>query len=125
MDPEWKLETLLTHFAEDRAAFQGAVVPPLFKNSLFTFESWEAIDRAFDDRANTPIYSRGYNPTVGMTEAKLAKVVGGERAKLFGSGMAAIAAAVLHCNRRHAPLYGHGMPCPYGGGIAPCPFVRA
>ncbi len=96
MDTEWKLETLLAHFAEDRAAFQGAVVPPLFQNSLFTFESWEAIDRAFDDRANTPIYSRGHNPTVGMTEAKIAKLVGGERAKLFGSGMAAITAAVLH-----------------------------
>jgi cystathionine beta-lyase/cystathionine gamma-synthase len=91
------LATLLAHYAEDRAAYQGAVVPPLFQNSLFTFESWEAIDRAFDDRANTSIYTRGHNPTVRMVEDKLAVLAGGERAKLFASGMAAIAAAVLHC----------------------------
>ena len=90
------IETLLAHFAEDRAAYHGAVVPPLFQNSLFTFESWEAIDKAFDDRANTPIYSRGVNPTVRMVEEKIARLAGGARAKLFGSGMAAISAAVLH-----------------------------
>ena len=90
------IETLLAHFAEDRAAYEGAVVPPLFQNSLFTFESWEAIDEAFEDRANTPIYSRGVNPTVRMVEEKLARLAGGARAKLFGSGMAAISAAVLH-----------------------------
>ncbi len=93
------LETHLSHFAENRPAFDGAVVPPIFQNSLFTFESWDEIDRAFDDRANTPIYSRGVNPTVRMVEEKLAKLAGAERAKLFGSGMAAISAAVMHCLR--------------------------
>ena len=93
---EPNIETLLAHYAEDRATHQGAVVPPLYLNSLFTFESWEAIDKAFDDRVNTAIYSRGKNPTVSLAEAKIAKVAGGERAKLFGSGMAAISAAVLH-----------------------------
>jgi cystathionine beta-lyase/cystathionine gamma-synthase len=36
------------------------------------------------------------NPTVRLAEAKIARLAGGERAKLFGSGMAAITAAVLH-----------------------------
>lgn len=96
MNKDVHLETLLAHYAEDRAAYEGAVVPPIFQNSLFTFESWDAIDRAFDDRVNTPIYSRGKNPTVSMVEEKIARLAGGERAKLFGSGMAAITASVLH-----------------------------
>jgi cystathionine beta-lyase len=93
---EFNPSTMLAHYAEDRAAHTGAVVPPLFQNSLFTFESWEAIDDAFSDPANRCIYSRGNNPSVVMAEKKIARLAGGERAKLFGSGMAAISAAILH-----------------------------
>jgi len=96
MDRNKDIETLLAHFAEDRSGYRGAVVPPIFQNSLFTFESWEAIDRAFDDRVENPIYSRGTNPSVRLVEDKLAALAGGERARLFSSGMAAITAAILH-----------------------------
>jgi len=96
MDPDLNIETLLMHYAEKRKDYHGAVVPPIFQNSLFTFEDWDAIDSAFDDRTGTPIYSRGVNPTVSLVEEKIAKIAGGERARLFGSGMAAISAAVLH-----------------------------
>ena len=90
------IATMLAHYAEDRAAHCGAVVPPIFQNSLFTFESWEAIDEAFSDQDNHCIYSRGNNPSVLLAEKKIAKLAGGERAKLFGSGMAAVSAALLH-----------------------------
>lgn len=90
------IETILAHLGEDRARYEGAVVPPIFQNSLFTFESWEAIDAAFDDRYESFIYTRGRNPSVDMAEQKIAALAGGERALLFGSGMAAISAAVLH-----------------------------
>ncbi|MDX2245621.1 MAG: PLP-dependent aspartate aminotransferase family protein [Bacteroidia bacterium] len=90
------IETILAHLAEDRARYEGAVVPPIFQNSLFTFESWEAIDKAFDDRYESFIYTRGRNPSVDMAEQKIAALAGGERALLFASGMAAISAAVLH-----------------------------
>ena len=93
---EFNMETMLAHYAEDRAAHCGAVVPPIFQNSLFTFESWDAIDEAFSDQDNHCIYSRGNNPSVLLAEKKIAKLAGGERAKLFGSGMAAISAALLH-----------------------------
>ena len=89
-------DTQMVHAGEDRSAYHGAVVPPIFQNSLFTFESWQAIDQAFDDRTNSYIYSRGQNPTVSVAEEKLARLAGGERAKLFASGMAAISAAILH-----------------------------
>ena len=45
--PERRPETDLMHHGEDRARYHGAVVPPLFQNSLFTFEDWDAIDAAF------------------------------------------------------------------------------
>lgn len=92
-----KIETDLSHHGEDRGAFAGAVVPPIFQNSLFTYESWEAISEAFDKRTESFIYSRGNNPTVKIAQEKIAKLAGGERAILFASGMAAISAAVLHC----------------------------
>lgn len=94
---DWSIETMLSHYAENRDEYKGAVVPPVYQNSLFTFENWDAIDAAFDDRVNQNIYSRANNPTVTIAEQKLAKLAGGERAKLFASGMAAITAAILHC----------------------------
>lgn len=89
--------TILTHDKKDGRKYHGAVVPPIFQNSLFTFDSWEDIDEAFSNRTTTPIYSRGINPTVQMAEEKIAKLARGQKAKLFGSGMAAITAAVMSC----------------------------
>lgn len=91
-----EIETVLAHHAEDRLAYHGAVVPPIFQNSLFTFKDWEAIDEAFDNRIDRYIYSRGKNPTVKMVEEKIAVMAGGEKAQLFPSGMAAITATCMH-----------------------------
>lgn len=74
----------------------GAVVPPIYQNSLFTFSTWEEIEQAFEDKANNPIYTRGVNPTVRFVEEKLATLAKGEKAKLFASGMAAVSASLLH-----------------------------
>ena len=91
-----KIKTLLAHDGKTQHPL-GAVVPPIFQNSLFTFEDWEGIDAAFDERTNSYIYARGNNPTVEKVEEKLAALAQGEKAKLFPSGMAAISAAVLSC----------------------------
>lgn len=89
-------ETLVGHLGEERKNNRGAVVPPIYQNSLFTFEDWDSIDRAFDDRLNSCIYTRGQNPTVLAAEKKIAALAGGEKARLFASGMAAVSAAALH-----------------------------
>lgn len=89
-------ETIVAHLGEDRAAHHGAVVPPLYQNSLFTFESAEAIDEAFENFNESYIYTRGNNPTVEILEKKIAALEGGERAKMFTSGMAAISASIMH-----------------------------
>ncbi len=89
------IETMLSHYGEDRSQYHGAVVPPIFQTSLFTFENMEAISQAF----NTPgsyLYTRGMNPTVEVAEKKIAYLEGGERAKLFASGMGAITASILN-----------------------------
>ena len=92
-----KIETQLAHLGEDRTAYEGAVVPPIFQNSLFTFRDWDTISEAYNKRTDSYIYSRGNNPTVNIAQEKIAELAGGEKALLFGSGMAAIAAAVMHC----------------------------
>lgn len=97
MDKNLELETLMMHLGEDREKYSGAVVPPIYQNSLFTFPSWEAIDEAFDNPKENNIYTRGNNPSVTMVEAKIAAMAGGEKAKLFASGMGAISSAILHC----------------------------
>ena len=75
----------------------GSVVPPIYQNSLFTFDSWDDIDRAFDHKNSAHIYTRLMNPTVEVAEKKIAALCRGEKAKLCASGMAAITSAILHC----------------------------
>ncbi len=93
------IETFLSHDGK-KAHSKGAVVPPIYQNSLFTMKDWDDVDKTFDDRVNNYIYTRGNNPSVRIVEEKLAKISGGESAKLFGSGMAAISASILSCIKK-------------------------
>ena len=68
-------ETILTH--DEHCPYEGAAVPPIFQNSLFTFESWEAIDEAFSNRLEKFIYTRVKNPTVKEAQKKIAAIAGG------------------------------------------------
>ena len=90
-----KTGTILCH---DHEKFtHGPVVPPIYQNSLFTFENWDAIDNAFDAKAESFLYSRLLNPTVQVAEKKIAEICSGEKAKLCASGIAAVTSAILHC----------------------------
>lgn len=91
------IETIISHYGEEREKHNGAVVPPIYQNTLFTFENWDAIDNAFSDPINNSIYTRGNNPSVSMVEKKIAKLAGGEKARLFASGMGAISSAIMSC----------------------------
>lgn len=84
--------TLLAH---DERFPDGAVVPPIYQTSLFTFANYQEMADTFAGRSKQPIYSRGNNPTVMEFEAKLAALEGAEAARGFSSGMAAISATVL------------------------------
>lgn len=84
-----------TIVAHDEAFPAGAVVPPIYQTSLFTFGCYQELEDAMAGRTRRPIYSRGDNPTVQGFEAKAAALEGAEAARAFASGMAAISAAVL------------------------------
>ena len=90
-------DTLLQHLGEDQK-IQGAVVPPLFLNSLFVFDTQAEFTKAALDPLNHPhFYSRLGNPTVHLAEQKIAMLEGTEQCKLVSSGMAAITCAVMSC----------------------------
>ncbi|MEE4299121.1 MAG: aminotransferase class I/II-fold pyridoxal phosphate-dependent enzyme [Pseudomonadales bacterium] len=91
----WRPETRLNHDGEHADRVHGAVIPPLYQNSTHVFDSWDALDAAFEDRTGTAVYGRQRNPTVAAAEAQLAALAGAERARLFGSGMGAISSALL------------------------------
>jgi cystathionine beta-lyase len=88
-------ETLCAHAGDDPDRFLGAPVPPLYQNSLFTSPDAER----FLARGQAPDrydYTRTSNPTTDVLERKLAALERTEAARCFGSGMAAVAAAVFH-----------------------------
>jgi methionine-gamma-lyase len=82
---------------------KGAHIPPIYQTSTFTFADMESVERWAEGETDSYIYSRGGNPAREALAAKLvalesydmgtaAAEVGGE---IFGSGMAAITAALM------------------------------
>lgn len=80
---------------EDHAAQYGALAPPIYQTSLFTFPTLERFSEAMRDERSHYVYSRGLNPTVKLLEDKLAALERGDMAKAFGSGMGAISATLM------------------------------
>ncbi|MEZ0118563.1 UNVERIFIED_ORG: cystathionine beta-lyase/cystathionine gamma-synthase [Heyndrickxia coagulans] len=97
------------NYEEGREDFHGAVVPPVFGNTLFTFRTFENLAAADNDLAHHYVYRRGPNPTVEVAERKLAALERGEACRLFGSRMAAISAALLNSLKQgdHLLVIGH------------------
>ena len=91
-DPQWSDDTLLVH---DERHAEGAVAPPIYQTSLFTFESYQAMVERFRGDSDQPVYSRVDNPTVSVLLQKMCLIEGGERALAFSSGIAAISNAIL------------------------------
>lgn len=97
MNKDQSGDSLYTKVAHDPydTRHHGAINVPVYQNSLFAFETHEEFDLAMQNVLGHHVYSRGNNPTVRNLEGKLAEMEGGEDAKCFASGMAAITAAVL------------------------------
>ncbi|MBK9657783.1 MAG: aminotransferase class I/II-fold pyridoxal phosphate-dependent enzyme [Rhodanobacteraceae bacterium] len=89
------LSYILNHLGEDRESQRGAVTPPIFETSNFAFPTVAAMRAAGQDELNNAFYTRGNNPTVEILRRKLAALERTEDALVFGSGAAAVAAAVL------------------------------
>jgi len=91
-------EWICTHLGDDYEEYKGAVIPPIFQNSLHIFPAVE-VKEAYDHKPGEGQYSYGRvsNPTVEIVEKKIAALERGDAAKCFGSGMAAISSALLAC----------------------------
>lgn len=105
--PDWRAtdpETMLQHLGEDDHVL-GAVVPPIFQNSLFVFDTWDAFRSAMDAQSDPAaigapsIYSRMNNPTLDLVGHKLAALEETECGRFFASGMAAISACIMASTR--------------------------
>lgn len=85
------IEDILAHEGDDYAKFHGAVIPPIYQNSLFVLPtSGNGIPE------HPYVYTRVSNPTVEVVEKKLAALEHGGDALCFSSGMAAISSAIMY-----------------------------
>ncbi len=94
-DADFNVERILNHTGEEDKPF-GAVVPPIYQNSLFLHKTTEELFAAMQTDWEGPpfVYSKIANPTVSVVEKKMAALEGTERAKIFGSGIGAISSAL-------------------------------
>ena len=69
--------------------------PDICQTSNFYFSSYEDFIEKSKDEKNNYIYTRGSNPTTIQLEKMLANLVGGEKCKVFSSGMGAISSTLL------------------------------
>ena len=92
------IATQFVHAGERRAVPLGvSAVTPIYATSAFVYERMEDVDRIVEGETNGYVYSRYGNPTVAALEEALATLENGKFAFCFGSGMAALHAALLAC----------------------------
>src|SRR5688500_21593 len=91
-------ETELLHLGDNRSEAHGAINPPVYRASLFSFPSYQA----FLDARSTPpaphaphLYSRVSHPTRQPLETKIAFLEQSNHAFALSSGMSAISVALL------------------------------
>ncbi len=116
-----RLDSLAVHAGRDDFRALGVHAPPLDLSTTYPFESLGAAVGSLDammagqapTEAGGAVYSRLHAPTVARFEAGLAALEGTDASVAFGSGMAAITAAVLAAaadGKRHVvgvrPIYG-------------------
>ncbi len=93
-DTKWSLTTRLVHEGERGARTAGTPTSmPIYATATYIHPSAQELDQAFSDGGL--VYGRYGNPTVNGFEAAVALLEGGVGAVAFGSGMAALHAAIL------------------------------
>lgn len=88
--------TELIHVGEDRLPRAEPVNVPIYQTTTFLFESADEVLRYQQGKATEKfLYSRYANPTVVVTEQKIAALDGAEAALVFASGMAAASSLLM------------------------------
>lgn len=92
------ITTRFVHAGERREAPAGVPAStPIYASSSFIYDRVEEIDRIVDGETTGYVYSRYGNPTVAAFEDAMASIENGKYALAYGSGMAALHAALLAC----------------------------
>lgn len=95
---EYSIDTKLVHAGERQEKPIGnPVATPVYATATYTYDSMAEMDAAFAGEGGDYIYSRYGNPTTAALETALAETENGKIAVAFGSGMAAIHAALFAC----------------------------
>jgi cystathionine gamma-synthase/methionine-gamma-lyase len=93
--PTWSLLTRLIHAGERAASPPGRpTATPIYTTATYIYPDAAALDDAFGSGQGY-VYARYGNPTVSQLESVMATAEGGVGAVAFGSGMAALHAAIL------------------------------
>ena len=87
--------TKAIHAGEESLPKTGPLIPPIYQNSTFQFETAEECVAAFTDEDSGYVYTRWGNPTQSVLESKIAVLECGEAALATSSGMAAVSTALL------------------------------
>jgi len=76
------------------------VTTPIYHSASYVYDDLETLDRVFAGTHHGPVYARYGNPTNSALEVAVAALEDGEAALSYGSGMAAIHAALLAAGAR-------------------------
>jgi cystathionine beta-lyase/cystathionine gamma-synthase len=88
--------TRVVHSGEGKPRGQWSPVStPIYSTVGYRYESMDELDAVFGGKKAGYVYTRFENPTVAAFEEAMAVLEGGEAAQAYGSGMAAVHAALL------------------------------
>ena len=82
--------TRAIHTGTENGTENGALVPPVYMTSTFTFDNAEQGAALFAGEEQGHFYSRISNPTLSLLEETIASLEGAEAAMSAASGMGAI-----------------------------------
>jgi len=87
---DYDFSTRAIHHGYDPQSHQGALNPPIYMTSTFTFDTAESGGAMFAGEKEGHFYSRISNPTLDHLEQRIANLEGGEAGLCTASGMGAI-----------------------------------
>ena len=92
------IATELVHHGERNAPVPGQPTStPIYAAATYTYESMDHMDKVFAGELPGYVYTRHGNPTVTVLEDAMRDIEGGALARAYGSGMAALHAALFAC----------------------------
>lgn len=93
-----RLSTQIVHAGERlKPPIGRPVATPIYATSAFTYDSMEEVDKVFSGEAGDYVYTRYGNPTIEALQDALVTLEAGTVACAYGSGMAALHAALFAC----------------------------